>query len=319
MADKLSITTAICTWNRSKSLSATLISLQQLKIPPGIDWEVLIVNNNSTDDTDEVIEQFADSLPIRLLHESRQGVSNARNCAVTAAKGDYILWTDDDAIVDSNWLVAYVNAIRMWPNAALFGGPIKLKLEGTPPPWLAEMLCDESFASVYGYRDLSKIPINLTTKWASIPYGPNFCIRTREQQNFRYKPHLGRCKNQRIGGEEVDVVRAMLDWGAEGWWVPDAIVHHVVTRDKQTQNYLRRYFIGLGRTYVRNDPKSKFGSFLPALRLLSLAVQVELRFQTSRLRNPPKIWLEDLRAASITWGTLYERLDLDWLRASFGW
>jgi glycosyltransferase involved in cell wall biosynthesis len=309
MADKLNITTAICTWNRSKSLSATLISLQQLKIPPGIDWEVLIVNNNCTDDTDEVIEQFADSLPIRLLHESRQGLSNARNCAVTAAKGDYILWTDDDAIVDSNWLVAYVNAVRAWPNAALFGGPIKLKLEGTPPSWLVEMLCDEIFASVYARRDLSEIPIKLnSTKWTSIPYGPNLCIRMREQQNFRYNPHLGRCKDQQIRGEETDLVTAMLESGAEGWWVPDAIVHHVVTQDLQTQSHLRRYFIGLGRSFVRNDPKSKFGSFLRALRLLSPAMQGELRFQASRLRNPPKIWLEDLRAASIRWGTLYERL-----------
>ena len=140
MEATLRITIAICTWNRSKSLRATLLSLQQLIIPPGIDWELLIVNNNCTDDTDEVIEQFADGLPIRLLHEKRQGLSNARNCAVEAAKGDYILWTDDDVIVDPNWLVAYVNAIRTWPNATLFGGPIKLKLEGNPPSWLLEML-----------------------------------------------------------------------------------------------------------------------------------------------------------------------------------
>ena len=57
MTAEVSITTAICTWNRSKSLRATLTSLQQLIIPPGIDWEVLIVNNNCTDDTDDVIEK----------------------------------------------------------------------------------------------------------------------------------------------------------------------------------------------------------------------------------------------------------------------
>src|SRR5262249_2574313 len=149
---------AICTWNRSKSLSATLSSLQQLTIPPDIDWEVLLVNNNCSDDTDEVIAQFADRLPIRLLHEKRQGLSNARNCAAAAAKGDYILWTDDDAIVDPNWVAAYVNAFRTWPKASLFGGPIKLKLEGNPPRWLPVMLSDESFASIYSHRDLSNVP-----------------------------------------------------------------------------------------------------------------------------------------------------------------
>ena len=309
MAPKLRITTAICTWNRSKLLRATLLGLRQLTIPAAIDWEVLIVDNNCTDDTDEVIGQFTDTLPIRLLHEKRQGLSNARNCAVAAARGDYILWTDDDAIVEPNWLVAYVNAVRSWPNAALFGGPIKLKLEGNPPPWFAEMLCDETFACVYAHRDPSKIPLKLNSAdWRSIPYGPNLCIRMREQQNLRYKPNLGRCKNQQIRGEETELVTAILNSGAEGWWVPDAIVYHVISQNLQTQSHLRSYFIGLGRGFVRNDPKSKFGSFLRAVRLLSPAIQEELRFQTGRLRKPPKIWLEDLRTASIRWGTVYERL-----------
>jgi glycosyltransferase involved in cell wall biosynthesis len=140
MAVKLSVTIAVCTWNRSNSLRVTLLSLQKLTIPPAIDWEVLIVNNNCSDDTDEVVGQFANNLPIRLLHEKRQGLSNARNCAVEAAKGDYILWTDDDVIIDPNWLAAYVNAFRTWPHAAVFGGPIKPKLEGNPPEWLTEML-----------------------------------------------------------------------------------------------------------------------------------------------------------------------------------
>jgi glycosyltransferase involved in cell wall biosynthesis len=307
MAANLRITTAICTWNRSSLLSATLLSLQRLKIPPGIEWEVLIVNNRCTDDTDEVIKRFADSLPIRLLHEKQQGLSNARNCAVAAAKGDYILWTDDDAIVDPNWLIAYVNAFQTWPQAALFGGPIKLKMEGSPPAWLTEMLFDESFASIYAHCDLSNLPVKLNSR-TLIPYGPNLCIRMREQQKLRYNPHLGRCGKEQIRGEETDVVRTILDSGAEGWWVPDAIVHHVITQDIQTQAHLRRYYIGLGRTYVRNDPKSKFGSFLRALHLLPRATQGELRFQTSHLRNPPKVWLEDLREASKRWGRLYELL-----------
>jgi glucosyl-dolichyl phosphate glucuronosyltransferase len=75
----LKVTVAICTWNRSKSLRATLLSLQQLTIPPDVDWELLIVNNNCTDNTDLIVGLFADSLPIRLLHEERQGLSNARN------------------------------------------------------------------------------------------------------------------------------------------------------------------------------------------------------------------------------------------------
>ena len=211
MAVELNVTIAICTWNWSKSLSATLLSLQQLTIPPDINREVLIVNNNCTDDTDQVVERFAAELPIRLLHERRQGHSNARNCAVEAAKGDYILWTDDDVIVDRNWLVGYVNAFRTWPRAALFGGPVKLKLEGNPPTWLTEMLSDECFASIYAHRDFGNIPVELNSrKWT--PYGANFCIRMREQRTFWYNPYFGRCGNDQIRGEETAVVRTMLDW-----------------------------------------------------------------------------------------------------------
>ena len=306
MKTKFRITVAICTWNRSRSLGATLSSLQQLIIPPGIDWELLVVNNNCTDDTDHVAEQFADTLPIRLLHETRQGLSNARNCAIEAAKGRYILWTDDDAIVDPRWLVAYVNAFLTWPNATLFGGPVRLKLEGNPPSWFLELLSHESFSSAYAHSDLSNVPIRLNSKKGIIPYGVNLCIRMREQRNLRYNPNLGRCRNGQIRGEETAVVRAMLDAGAEGWWVPDAIVHHVVTKDLQTQTHLRKYFIGLGRSYVREDPKPKFASFLRGLRWLLAALRCELRLQLSRPRQQPRMWFEDLKAASICWGRSFE-------------
>ena len=312
MAARSRITTAICTWNRSKSLIATLLSLRQLTIPPGIDWELLIVNNNCTDDTNKVVEQFADKLPIRLLHEKRQGLSNARNCAIAAAKGDYIVWTDDDTIIDSNWLVAYDNAFRTWPKAALFGGPVKLKLEGAPPPWLREMLCDENLASVYAYRNLSNAPVKLnSTKWTSIPYGVNFCVRMREQRNFPYNPHLGRCRTGQIRGEEIAVMRGLIESGAEGWWVPDAIVHHVITEDLQTQGYLRRYFTGLGRTFVRENREGRKPKllFFSALSRLLLAMKWELRFQLNRLNKPPKIWFYDLRSASLHWGALFEFLN----------
>jgi glycosyltransferase involved in cell wall biosynthesis len=289
-------------------LNTTLESLQQLIVPLGIEWELVVINNNCTDDTDEVIAQFADGLPIRSLHEKRQGLSNARNCAVDAAKGEYIVWTDDDVIVEPNWLVAYVNAIRTWPNASLFGGPIHLKLEGHSPSWVSEMLCDVELAGVYGQRDLSSVPIRLSLSGWIMPYGPNLCIRTQEQRIFRYNPRIGRCKNQQIRGEETAVVRTMLESGAEGWWVPEAIVRHVITEDLQTQAHVRRYFIGLGQSYTRENPKAKFASCLQVPRLLLSAVKWEVRFQTSRFRKRPKIWLQDLRTASLCWGRLIESL-----------
>src|SRR3954463_7414909 len=87
----LTITIAICTWNRSASLSRTLTSLRDMQIPAGIEWEVVVINNNSTDDTAEILTSFTAILPLRIFFERRQGLSYARNCAVEAARGDYIL------------------------------------------------------------------------------------------------------------------------------------------------------------------------------------------------------------------------------------
>jgi glycosyltransferase involved in cell wall biosynthesis len=110
--------------------------MRQLRIPANVDWELLVVNNNCTDDTDAVIARHQDALPLRRLFEPEQGLSNARNSAVAVAKGDYILWTDDDVLVSSNWLVEYANAFRSWPDAAFFGGPIEPWFSTEPPAWL---------------------------------------------------------------------------------------------------------------------------------------------------------------------------------------
>ena len=98
------ITVAICTWNRAILLDKTLTQMHRLCVPDDVEWELLVVNNNCSDDTDAVIGRHADILPIRRIHEMKTGLSNARNTAVHNAKGDYIIWTDDDVLVDEKWL-----------------------------------------------------------------------------------------------------------------------------------------------------------------------------------------------------------------------
>src|ERR1700749_4624022 len=102
------ITVGICTFNRAESLRRTLDSLVAMEVPQDVAWEVVIVNNNSTDHTEEVIDAFRDRLSVRREFEPRPGKSNALNRAIDAAEGDYILWTDDDVVVDAGWGRAYV-------------------------------------------------------------------------------------------------------------------------------------------------------------------------------------------------------------------
>lgn len=109
-------TVAVCTWNRAALLPGALERLARVRPPPGA-WEVLVVDNNSTDDTESVLEAFAGRLPLRRAFEPEQGLSHARNTAVRLARGDYIVWTDDDALVDADWLTAYGRAVEQHPDA----------------------------------------------------------------------------------------------------------------------------------------------------------------------------------------------------------
>src|SRR5690349_2692345 len=100
------ITVAICTWNRAAVLRRTLNQLLQLQVPTGVNWELLVVNNNCTDNTDEVCEELSGLLPLRVLHERQTGHARAARLAIQESRGRFIAWTDDDVLVDPGWLEA---------------------------------------------------------------------------------------------------------------------------------------------------------------------------------------------------------------------
>ena len=130
------LTIALCTWNRSKVLEKALHAFTQLVRPAGLHWEVVVVDNNSTDDTGDVLAAFQGRLPLRPVCEPTPGASHARNRAVSEARGEAMLWTDDDAVVDPGWMTSYAQALAANPGVALFGGPIEPLFEVPPPAWL---------------------------------------------------------------------------------------------------------------------------------------------------------------------------------------
>lgn len=117
-------TIIICTRNRAKSLERTLNSIVAARHPAGFHWRVLVVNNGSSDNTETVIDSFRNRLPISMTFEAEPGLSRARNHGLRLAEGKHIIWTDDDVLVDPEWLNAYADAFRRWPDAAFFGGKI---------------------------------------------------------------------------------------------------------------------------------------------------------------------------------------------------
>jgi glycosyltransferase involved in cell wall biosynthesis len=292
-------TVAICTWNRAALLSRTLEQLTRIQ-QPGVEWEVVVINNNSTDQTEHVLDAFMDRLPLVRAFEAMPGLSHARNAAVRHATGDYIVWTDDDVLVNAGWLVAYERAVKRWPEAALFGGPVRPRFEGTPPLWLSAVWQDvrDAFAT----RELGTEPFQL--KEANrLPFGPNLVVRMREQRQFPYDPNLGRKRAAGALGEETAVIQAILAAGGTGWWVPDAVVEHWIPKERQTVKYLRSYYALLGRTAYRQDPRGVVNQWDDQW-LWCKALQAEMKYALACLRRNPHRWVKALVNASTLRGVI---------------
>jgi glycosyltransferase involved in cell wall biosynthesis len=243
---------------------------------------------------------FMDRLPLRRSFEPAPGLSHARNNAVRHATGDYIVWTDDDVIVDNGWLAAYERAIERWPNAAVFGGPVSPRFEGTLPSWLSRVWREAGDA--FAMRDLGLEPFELDQQ--RTPYGPNYVVRMREQSDYFYDPMLGRKHGAGALGEETAVISAILSRGGTGWWVPDAAVEHWIPKERQTISYLRDYYTLLGRTYCRWDGQCAGLPWGDSQWLWPRTIHAEIAYVLARLSGNPDRWIKALVEASMLWGAI---------------
>lgn len=250
MIKKVDVTVIICTRNRASQLASVLNSACKLVVPSDLSWEFIVVDNGSSDGTADVVARYADRLPIRCVREDTPGLSNARNRGVHEAKGNYICWTDDDVVIDPEWLSAYVAAFKRHPEAAVFGGRIIPHLESPTPNWFEKAKYDWPLNSLLAYRNLGDEVIALSFKNNKVPYGANFAIRTAEQKRTRYNPELGVSPIHKRVGEETDVIYRIFKEGGNGWWVPSSKVTHIIPTKRQTLKYLFEYAYLGGETFA---------------------------------------------------------------------
>lgn len=247
----MDVTVSVCTWNRAALLDRTLHTIAALDVPAQRSWEVLVVDNGSTDATQDVLSRHRDRLPLRSVIEPTPGHSNARNRVLAEAAGELILWLDDDVTVEPGWLRAWLDAADAWPDAAYFGGPIEPLYERRPPRWLVAHL--DVLSGALALLDLGREIRPLAAD--ELPYGANMAIRRSAVRavpgGLRFDPNLGLVRDQHIRGEEVDVFERLRAAGGYGVWVGTAPVKHLVPRERATIRWMWRYFVGFGRTAVR--------------------------------------------------------------------
>lgn len=300
----MDITVAICTYNRCRLLRNALESLEGIRIPTDLAWEVLVVDNGSTDETPSVVDEFADSLPLRRVEEPRGGVSHARNRSVEAARGDTIIWIDDDVELSPGWLEAYREAFERWPEAAFFGGPVRPRFTRDPPGWLREGFPEVS--EPFPTRELGDRPFEITEP-EELPTGGNYAVRATVHRGRRYNAELGRSGTDLVGGEETELLRTLLREGHTGRWVPGAEVHHLIEPSQMNLRYVRRRYRGWGR-YAEYE-RLREGEKVPLLWgrprwAWRAAFENEVKYRLFRPFVAPERWLSFLREASHAQGVL---------------
>jgi glycosyltransferase involved in cell wall biosynthesis len=297
----MDITVGICTWNRCDLLRQVLEHLCALEQPDGASWEVLVVDNNSTDGTQAVLREFERRLPLRSVFEPKPGKSNAANRLVAEARGDFIVWTDDDVLVDPAWLRAYAAAFARHPDAAIFGGPIRPWFPNQPPPWL-----ERGFHVVEtAYASLDQGPEELALTADGHPYGANMALRRAVHLRRPFNPALGPRPNSGLRGEEALLLRELFALGEIGFWVPEASVRHYVPPARQTLRFLREYYLGAGQAAAMLTPAQGSPRFAGRpLWLWRRAIQHSLEYWLRRAFGEPGEWLLHYREALIAWGHL---------------
>lgn len=238
----------IPTFNRAIHLRQTLESLKGISTSES--WEVVVADNNSTDDTKEVVTRAAESFPVRLhyLFEKIQGRCAALNSGIAAASGEIIFTTDDDVRVEPDWLE---NAKRDLQTLGCdyVCGKVEPIWEGTRPRWIPA-LPDKLWAAI-ALLDYGSEPVELSQRY--VPLGVNMAFR-REcfDRAGLWDNRLGRKRGSLLGQEVREWTLRARAAGLRGVYAPDLVIHHWVPNDRLNKNYFRRwyYWHGISRALL---------------------------------------------------------------------
>jgi glycosyltransferase involved in cell wall biosynthesis len=254
----MDFTVIICTFNRSANLPTCLAGLARQDGVRHLDWEVLVVDNNSSDDTSQVVERLATTLPIKIRYafESEQGLNYARNRGARESDSRFFAFLDDDILASEGWLHAVHQAL-LTNDADAVGGRIHLDPALRLPGWIAPEM-----RGFLGYQDYGDEPFRMDGL-SRYPFGGNMSFERRVVERVGlFNPKLGRKgAGQRRGelfkGAETDFFnRLAADPEARIFYEPRAIVYHHVLPHQLTKRYFRTIHYNAGYQAARFDDKA---------------------------------------------------------------
>jgi GT2 family glycosyltransferase len=305
MTNRPDVTIVLCTYNRAASLRLTLASLAAQITPPSLTWDLLVVDNNSTDATHRVIDEFtaAARISVRALFVARQGLSHARNAGVHASPGHIIGFTDDDVHAAADW-VASIATVMTRDDAEILGGRILPAWHEPPPAWLQH----RSFHGMLTIADqATRMPV-ANAQRAPCVWGANMAFRREVFDKVGlFDTRRGLMGTRRYSGEDTELVERALAAGFRAVYDPSVLVWHRIGPDRMRIRYLSRVCFDRAEGEARIWP--------PASRLALVGFPLGL-FRSAvagfghwlaafALRRPDTIqrWLDCCAVAGSMWGT----------------
>lgn len=250
----MQITVIICTYNRCRSLTRALASLALSVLSETIEWEVLVVDNNSSDQTKEAVEDFCRRYPgrFRYLFEPRRGKSHALNAGVLEAHGDILAFTDDDVVVEKMWLQNLTSVLHTerWAGSA---GPVVPEPGFVPPRWLALDGPFNLIGALCAPWDAGSTPCELKES----PQGNNMAFRREMFDKYGlFRTDLGPFPDTKIGFEDTEFGRRLITAGEHLYYVPTATVFHEINEARVRKAYFLSWWFDFGRGSVREIEKT---------------------------------------------------------------
>jgi glycosyltransferase involved in cell wall biosynthesis len=238
------VSVIICSYNRADYIINAIESLNNQTIPKN-EFEVLVVDNNSIDNTGELVKDYIRSHPefnLKYILEKKQGASYARNTGAELSSAPLLCFMDDDAIAEKDYLERIISFFKTHTDAAGLGGRIIPKYIPAEPKWMSHYV-----SSLVGNFDYCK---NLTVfAPGKYPLESNMIVVTNDFKKIGgFNTALPGVKgNLRIGGEGKDFFLRLQALGRKIYYDPDVIVHHIVEVKKLTSEYMYRVASGIGR------------------------------------------------------------------------
>jgi len=245
----MNFTVIICPYNRCQSLRNTLTDLAAQSLPDSVEWEVLVLDNNSTDQTREVAQEFCHRCPgrFRYIFEPRQGKSYALNTGIREARGTILAFTDDDVWLDPSWLQNLTASLQdeAWAGA---GGRTLAERGFSPPRWLSLERRDALAPLAIG--DMGSEVCELK----EAPFGNNMAFRKAVLETYGgFRTDLGPLpgSSQPQKSEDSELGTRLLMAGMRLRYEPSAVVYHSVPKNRVTKEYFLQWWFDKARADIQ--------------------------------------------------------------------